>query len=79
MKRGLTEQEKATLRNAQEIITSEIRSVMDIYSRLDEAREYDFGVRLVKDSLHYCRQYLNDARLVIDDALTHNRDYLEEE
>jgi len=77
MGKSLAEQEKAILRNAQEGISSEIRHMIDIRHRLEDIREYDCGVSLVKESLWHCQKYLNNARLSIDDALTHNRDHFE--
>ena len=75
MGKGLAEHEKTVLRSAQESITEEIGRVLDILHRLEDSED---SLAVVIESLRYCRRHLVDARLSLDDALTHSRNYLEE-
>jgi len=61
----------------QETITGEVRLVIDLANRFEDMK-YSTGVGLMRESLRYCRQYLNDARLAIDDTLTFSRDFFED-
>ena len=71
---ALTEQEEVVLRNVQEAITGEKKTVLGILDRLDTL-EYIGTVRLVRKSLYHCWGDLEGARMAISNALAHNFDH----
>ena len=73
---GLTEQEKAALRNTMEAIARERERVLSILQRFNDL-EHSLGVGLVRESLHYGHHHLFNTRALIDEALIFNHSYLE--
>ena len=75
---GLTEQEKATLHDAEEILTGELRKVLAITQRLEDL-PYHVGVGIVLESLKSSLQPIRDARAFITEARIYNNLILLEE